>query len=195
MKKIIITVALLFSMLQSSFYQEDINTLKQMIHQVSASNGWIDRTIHERFWTFIRKKVGNEKALALANTLKKTLLSTQELQKENYKSALLSFDNKKVTKTKRLTILENSMLSNFEKTLPYPKGSKESKVALDAFIKENKSNERSSKSFFNAAANHSVWHKSGGSVKVTREMFVRTLNGIDASYIRVNQLFDPVWKK
>lgn len=106
MKKIIIALFLLFSVIQAKAVL-DIILIERIFSQVGASNGYLDKEMHTAFWKELRKSGTEEEAQVVLRFLKKSLLSAQDRQRENYRSALLSgvwntSDGRSIKMTKEL---------------------------------------------------------------------------------------------
>lgn len=193
MKKIILTLLLIFSFANA---QPNMAQIEKIFQFVGAENGYINKEMHTAFWKELQQAGSDEKAKEVAKIMKKNMFSAKAIQLESYKSFLLTYDNKKTTKTKRYKELQTQEIELFEKAMPYKKGSKNYIVAMKAYKERMKISKQHTKSFFKASASHGTMTTNDGrSIKVTRQMLTNIIKNMDDSFKRFDMLFSPNWKK
>ena len=113
---ILLVVLPMFAMAQQN--SADMNYFFQ---QVLGPNGHIDQSLHDQFWAqFYGQK--KEDVDPYINWIKGSLLSTQEFEIELWKSTLISYNNRRVIKTKGLIQLEKNAPTNARKKKTRPPG-------------------------------------------------------------------------
>ena len=191
---------LIFIICFQSFAQELPNSVEAILKQVMASDGYLTKQMHQKFWQEIHN-IGNKQEVArLEKGLKVNLLHAQEFQKELWSSIKLSYENKKITKTDRLIELEKEMPIKFREalTMQFPKNSLDYKIALITFEKSNKTSMDSAKRFLKAAAtrqpvrSHSTIRK-GEVYNIDMKLIEHVLNNLHSTFNRINNLMNQNW--
>lgn len=127
-------------------------------------------------------------------------MQDQEFQKELWSSIKLSYENRKITKTHRLTELEKKIPIKFEEALAmqFPKNSLDYKIALIAFKKSNKTSMDSAKRFLNAAVTRQPVHshstiRKGEVYIIDMALIESVLDNLNSTFNRINNLFNQNW--
>lgn len=183
-----------------SFAQGLPNSVETILKQVMASDGYLTKQMHQKFWQEIHN-IGNKQEITrLEKGLRVTLLHAQEFQKEIWSSAKLSYENKKIIKTHRLIELEKEIPIKFKETLTmqFPKNSLDYKIALIAFEQSNKTSMDSAKNLLKAAVtrqpmrSHSTIRK-GEVYNIDMKLIEYVLNNLHSTFNRINNLMNQNW--
>lgn len=150
---------------------------QELMRKANAANGYMDKKLHDDFWAEVKKSVepdpGGAKLKEAQDTLQELTLKNTTYPLEGWKSAKLSFEQKKVVRTPELVRQTKAL-----KALGNP--------GLD---KAMENTERMLK----AAATGEKLDVNGQSVQIDEELIAKVLDGMEASLSRLMVLTNPVW--
>lgn len=190
MKKIIIILILIFNILNANTVD---NAYIESIIMKVASTGNLDKQSHTSLWNELNK-LGKKDAKEVAVVIKNTLLPAKAVQLEQFKCAILSYDKRKVVRTKKLIELREFSRNHFIKSMNVRKNSKKYIAMLEIYDKRVKKAKGSSTRLLTASANHTIYTAAnGGQVQITKEYLTNIVNNMGNSFQALNDLFNPNW--
>ncbi len=189
-KKIIIILILIFNILNANTV--DNAYIENIIMKV-ASSGHLDKQSHISLWNELNK-LGKKEAKETAIDIKNNLFPARELQLEQFKSAILSYEKRKVVKTKALIELRTTTRNHLIKSMNLRRNTKEYVEVLKVYDKRVEKAKRNCNRFLTASANHSIYTAANGNqVQITKEFLTNIVNNMDNSFQALNNLFNPNW--
>ncbi len=190
MKKIIIILIFIFNILNANTVD---NAYIESIIMKVASSGHLDKQSHTLFWNELNK-LGKNDAKKTAIDIKKNLLPAKAVQLEQFKSAILSYEKRKVVRTTELSELRKSSRNHFIKSMNIKKNSKKYIAMLEIYDKRVEKGKRNSNRFLTASANHTIYTAANGNqVQITKEFLTNIIKNMDNSFQALNNLFNPNW--
>ncbi len=188
MKKILLIIFLLVS---SSFANVDKHFLENIIKMTMAVDGTLSKKMYQDFWNELRRNASTNEIKAITLAFKKSIITSSLVSRETWRSALKSYVQEKIVKTKELENLISQNFNNVINSNPYEKGTKEYNSFFQAFTKRHEQSIRNINSLLYAAAHKQEMKTQDGRViKVDKKMITQVLNGIDNSFKRIDILFD-----
>lgn len=148
------------------------NQQSLILQTVMSPEGYIDKSLYDKFWSDFKDPAIKKEFDKL--NLPKILLVTQKIQYENFKSARLSIQQKKLVKTKKLLELYTEAES----------------LGMDLTI-SNKNTDL----LLKAAANKEAVNKNGVLTYITEDLIDRVVINFEASIERAGLLLDSEWKE
>ena len=160
---------------------------QEVLSIVMSVYGKVDKTLHERFWRDVPKEARSATSAILKQI--KILELGQQLQKEMWKSALVSYDQRQVFESKEyqnvakeLSDLHDDLERNMN-----PSDAKNSRAHM-------KRSQENAKRLLVSAANHTnLIGVDGREVVLDRERITYVIKNIDQSFGRLKILLDPKW--
>ena len=160
---------------------------QEVLSVVMSVYGKVDKALHERFWRDVPKEARSKTSAILKQI--KILELGQQLQKEMWKSALVSYDQRQVFESKEYQNVAKE-LSDLHDDLERNMSSSEAKISR-AHMKRSQEN---AKRLLVSAANHTnLIGVDGREVVLDRERITYVIKNIDQSFGRLKILLDPKW--
>ena len=169
---------------------------KELHQDITRGNIELTKEVHEFYWELL-EKVYPGKSEQVVSVFKDTRNSFgRDFQIETWKSAKLSNELGKVTKTPYFVDLESSLIHRVAEKAGFKKGSEEYK----SFIKDKNLNTpialTNAIGIINAAVDNSILSlPNGNELLVNKETIDLYLKGIEQSDSIINKLFNKNWSK
>jgi len=178
----------------ASPYKEKIN---KIIIEVMSIDGSLNTRIHKNFWDEIKKNGDYSEKKNLQNYFYTWGTLAQEYQKESWLSAKYSFNANNPIKTENLIRLEMKIPGEMEKVSRLIYSLSELEKQILSFNKEFNLIRNNSEKLLKAAAYRTSFKSDKGVVTpiISLELINQVLVSIDASFDRIENLFDPDWKE
>ena len=144
----------------------------KIVQTVMSPAGYIDKSLYDQFWSDFKDPTIKKQIDSMG--LLKILSITQKIQYENFKSARMSIQQKRLVKTKKLLELYKEA-ENFGMDLTIPKQN------TDLLLK--------------AAANREAVNNNGVLTYITEDFIDQVMINLDSSIERVGMLLSQEWKE
>lgn len=149
----------------------------ELMRQANATNGYMDKKLHDDFWAEIQRSVAPDPTGAKLNEVKGALkdftLKNSVFPLEGWKSAKLSLEQKKVVRTPEL-IRQTKLIKA------------QGNPAFDQAI-------ASTERMLKAAATGKPMTANGRTIYINEELISQVLDGMDAAVSRLTVLTTPAW--
>ncbi|MBI6885135.1 hypothetical protein [Pseudomonas putida] len=148
----------------------------ELLNKARVANGYMDKKLHDDFWDEVKMSVAPDpsgaKLREVRDGLKNVVAESSGFPLEGWKSAKLSYQRKKVTRTAELT----------KQIAAYKAKGKTADAAI-----------ASTERLLKAAATGQPLTHNGQTMYVSEDLIDQTLNGMEASMSRLQVLTNPVW--
>lgn len=178
-RKLYLTAALvLAAALAAPAFADPSPRAQELLRQAHAANGYMDKKLHDDFWVEIQKSVAPDPTGAKLSEMKALLkdftLKYAEYPLEGWKSAKLSFEQKKVVRTPELTRQTALLKGNTNNP------------TIDHAIENTEK-------LIQAAASGKPMVANGRTMYINEETINQVLDGMEASLSRLTVMTTPVW--
>ena len=191
---ILIAAFALAALAPSARAQQPSSETQEVIAEVLQTDGVLTEDMHRRFWDAQRRIAPPGGEQEVATMMLSNLVISQEYQHEMWESIRVSYNRERAVKSDRLVELRSMLLSEFEKSLPWPEGSPDYVAAMSAYQAGLKDGDDNLEVLLSAAAAHEpVITDTGETIELTPEIIDAVLAGQEAAFQRLERLLDPVW--
>jgi len=167
-----------------------------------ASNGYINEKTHNQFWREVNKLGTPEEMKFSVEIIKSSLMRASEYQKESWKSAKISSQNREVVRTQRLIELEKQFPEEYKKTVldafetgTFFSDKRDLQMAITSFEMQFEVTKKNTSKLLNAAAmGTSMRSEQGEQTQIIDIGIINaSLRTISSSFDRVSKLLNPQW--
>ena len=130
---ILIAAFALAALAPSARAQQPSSETQEVIAEVLQTDGVLTEDMHRRFWDAQRRIAPPGGEQEVATMMLSNLVISQEYQHEMWESIRVSYNRERAVKSDRLVELRCMLLSEFEKSLPWPEGSPDYVAAMSAY--------------------------------------------------------------
>lgn len=181
--------------IKSEDYSTYVPEILPIIKTVIRSDGYITHEMHDKFWRELNKIKDKEEIKKIISVLKANNLYAQELQKELWQSAKISFSKQYVFETDKLQQLKKIVPIKFKESLPYSKESAQFRFAMKSYNKKIEVSYKHMQQLLEACAMHKTSVNINSQIiEINESLIDYVLTNLNSSFQRLELLFNEDWK-
>lgn len=170
---------------------------REIMRKTLAADGYLNEEMHSKFWQSLRSLKGSEGDLTIGmEFLKASMSMHNKIQKASWESIRLSWISESVVHTDELTQLTEDLASSVEENSPYEVGTANNAALMDGFETSFAQSMESINVILSAAAERKRYVETpAGHMSLSMELIDYVIANIDASFVRAERLFSPIWEE
>ena len=190
MKKIF-KILVLFLFLNSNAYALTQNQMRIINQVLNVQDGKITKQLHTDFWKDVPNKMNVVKFMETSGMMAMITRNGMKYQMELWKSALVSYQNRQIFKSKDYLEIKkeiNDFINKVSKNIP--NANERAQVVNQMKISMINSNNL----LKSAAARTAMKSVQGPVVELSEQKIRLVINNIEKSFYRIDKLLQPEWK-